>query len=173
MKQRIQSALDVTSPDKPLASNIVDQGCDSRSSVGLQTRISCSLAGYRYFELTADKKTVLREIDAKLKSLGFKKQQDNNVYVNDALDGVRENEVSYIRDRTSVQLGWSTLPAGVNGPASAVISRGLSSHWISNPDKPTAVVGVIAQEGYFYCSSGGIDIWGIGACILPPHPPNR
>ena len=172
VKQRIQSALDVTNPVKPLASSIVDQGCDSRSSVGLQARISCSLAGYRYFELTGDKKTVLREIDTKLQSLGFKKQGDPT-YTNRVLDGIAEGDVSYLKDYTNAQLGWATLPGAADAVIPSPLHRGLTSNWFQNPDKPTAVVGLVAQETYFLCSSGGLGIWGIGGCVFPPHPPNR
>jgi len=170
-KNRIQLTLEASQlPGKKLASSTTDQGCDSGSSVGLSTRIDCSMEGYKYFDVGEDKKTALSQADAKLESLGFKKFTDNT-YTHQVLDGVKEGDVDYSKQRTTARIGWSTWPTGINGPGSTTMTDALTSHRIDTPADGTTVVGVEVNETYWTCSSSGLDILGI-SCIFPPHSSN-
>ncbi|MER0445971.1 hypothetical protein ABR738_15620 [Streptomyces sp. Edi4] len=172
VKSRIQTALEATQlPGKQLASTTVDQGCDSGSSVGLSTRIECSMEGYKYFEITGDKKATLSLANTKLESLGFKKFTDND-YTHQVLDGTRGGDVDYSKQHTTARIGWSTWPTSVNGPESSAITDALISHRIGAPADGATVVGVTVKETYWTCSSSGLDILGI-SCIFPPHSANK
>ncbi|MFI0800880.1 hypothetical protein SAMN04489729_5522 [Amycolatopsis lurida] len=173
VKNRIQATLEATQlSGKQLALNVEDLGCDSGTSVGLRTRIECYMEGYKYVEITGDKKAALALANAKIESLGFKKEP-NGDYENQVLDGAKEGDVHYVNKLTTARLGWSTFPpSSVNGPGSTAISEALSSHRINTPNDGITVVGVVVREVYWTCSSGNLDMWGL-SCSFPPHVPNQ
>jgi len=172
VKNRIQSTLEtVQLPGEQLASNTTDRGCSSGSSVGLSTRIECSMEGYKYFDVSEDKKTALSQASAKFESLGFKKDV-NNSYFDQVINGTVEGDVNYSKEYTTVQIGWSSWPTDVNGPVSTTIADALSSHRIGVPAAGATIAGVTVKEVYWTCSSSGLDIFGI-SCIFPPHSLNK
>lgn len=173
VRNRIQTTLEaIQLPGNQLVSGMIDQGCDSGTSVGLSTRIECSMEGYKYFEITGNKKTALRLADAKIESLGFTKYT-NNEYTTQVLDSIREGDIDYSKQYTNVRVGWSILPsASVNGPDSTAISDALSSRRIGTFNDGATIVGVVVREAYWTCSTGGLDLLGL-ICIFPPHSPNK
>ncbi len=157
IRVQVEAALGVASlPDDVVYSDVQDQGCDSRNSVGVATYIHCDFAAHRYYKGRGNLGDDLKKVDTAFTAAGWRREPYTSrtaEEIKQVLNGTLDQLICYYpKSSTSPAACLGTYEDPTHWSAAALWQL-IRDHKINPLVDDEYLYGVEVQAGYWSCSN--------------------